>query len=121
MARILAYVVPAAGHLFPFVPGLQELQRRGHHVHVRTGEKLLATAREAGLDVSPADPGIAAIEVNDYAEGKDTDKFGKGLHDMLRRGPLARPRRRAVQARGAPVRALDAPAPERPARRGRAA
>ena len=46
--RILAYVVPAAGHLFPFVPGLQELQRRGHHVHVRTGEKLLATARAAG-------------------------------------------------------------------------
>jgi phytoene/squalene synthetase len=42
--------VPAAGHLFPFVPGLQELQRRGHHVHVRTGEKLLGTAREAGLD-----------------------------------------------------------------------
>ena len=90
MARILAYVVPAAGHLFPFVPGLQELQRRGHHVHVRTGEKLLATARAAGLDVSPADPGIAAIEVNDYAEGKDTDKLRKGLHDMLRRGPLER-------------------------------
>ena len=90
MARILAYVVPAAGHLFPFVPGLQELQRRGHHVHVRTGEKLLATAREAGLDVSPADPGIAAIEVTDYAEGKDTDKLRKGLHDMLRRGPLER-------------------------------
>ena len=90
MARILAYVVPAAGHLFPFVPGLQELQRRGHHVHVRTGEKLLATAREAGFDVSPADPGIAAIEVNDYAEGKDTDKLRKGLHDMLRRGPLER-------------------------------
>jgi MGT family glycosyltransferase len=90
MARILAYVVPAAGHLFPFVPGLQELQRRGHHVHVRTGEKLLATARAAGLDASPADPGIAAIEVNDYAEGKDTDKLRKGLHDMLRRGPLER-------------------------------
>jgi UDP:flavonoid glycosyltransferase YjiC (YdhE family) len=90
MARILAYVVPAAGHLFPFVPGLQELQRRGHHVHVRTGEKLLATAREAGLDVSPADPGIAAIEVNDYVEGKETDKLRKGLHDMLRRGPLER-------------------------------
>ena len=90
MARILAYVVPAAGHLFPFVPGLQELQRRGHHVHVRIGERLLATARDAGFDASPADPAIAAIEVNDYAEGKDTDKLRKGLHDMLRRGPLER-------------------------------
>ena len=90
MARILAYVVPAAGHLFPLVPGLQELQRRGHHVHVRTGEELLATARGAGFDASPADPGIAAIEVTDYAEGKDTDKLRKGLHEMLRRGPLER-------------------------------
>lgn len=90
MARILAYVVPAAGHLFPLVPGLQELQRRGHHVHVRTGEKLLANAREAGFDVSPADPAIAAIKVDDFAEGKDTDKLRKGLHDMLRRGPLER-------------------------------
>ena len=90
MARILVYAAPAAGHLFPLVPGLQELQRRGHHVHVRIGERMLETARAAGFDASPADPAIAAIEVKDYAEGKDTDKLRKGLHDMLRRGPLER-------------------------------
>src|SRR3954454_8016015 len=90
MARILVYVTPAAGHLFPLVPGLLELKRRGHAVHVRVGDKLLATAREAGLDASPADPAIAAIEVTDYAEGKDTDKLRKGLHQILERGPLER-------------------------------
>src|SRR4029079_3708746 len=71
-------------------PGLQELQRRGHRVHVRIGERLIGVARDAGFEASPADPAIAAIEVNDYAEGKDTDKLRKGLHDMLRRGPLER-------------------------------
>ena len=30
MARILAYTPPALGHVFPLVPGLLEMQRRGH-------------------------------------------------------------------------------------------
>lgn len=30
MSTFLAYTSPAAGHLFPLVPGLLELQRRGH-------------------------------------------------------------------------------------------
>ena len=90
MARILVTTPAAAGHLFPLVPGLLELQRRGHRVHVRIGEELLATARAAGLDASPADPAIAAIEVNDYAPGKATDKLRKGIHELLSRGPLER-------------------------------
>jgi UDP:flavonoid glycosyltransferase YjiC (YdhE family) len=90
MARILVSTTPAAGHLFPLVPGLLELQRRGHEVHLRVGEKLLATARAAGLAASPADPAIAAIEVNDYAPGKATDKLRKGIHELLARGPLER-------------------------------
>ena len=90
MARILVITPAAAGHLFPLVPGLLELQRRGHEVHVRIGERLLATARAAGLDASPADPAIAAIEVNDYAPGRATDKLRKGIHELLARGPLER-------------------------------
>ena len=49
MARILAYTSPAAGHLFPLVPGLLELRARGHDVHLRTGARLLGVARAAGL------------------------------------------------------------------------
>ena len=88
MARILAYTTPAAGHLFPLVPGLLALQRRGHHVHLRVGERLLSVARDAGLDASAADPAIDADEVKDYTAAKDIDKLRKGLHDMLARGPL---------------------------------
>jgi len=90
MARILVSTPPAAGHVFPLIPGLLELQRRGHEVHVRVGEKLLAATRAAGLDASPADPRIADIEVNDFAPGKATDKLRKGIHELLARGPLER-------------------------------
>jgi hypothetical protein len=61
MACILAYTTPAAGHVFPLVPGLLELQRRGHHVHLRVGEELLGVARDAGLDASPADPAMGIV------------------------------------------------------------
>jgi MGT family glycosyltransferase len=88
MARILAFTSPAAGHLFPLVPGLLALQRRGHDVHLRVGERLLSVARDAGLDASASDPAIDAVEVKDYTAGKDVDKLRKGLHDMLARGPL---------------------------------
>ena len=36
MARVLAYTSPAAGHLFPLIPILDELSRRGHQIVVRT-------------------------------------------------------------------------------------
>lgn len=61
MTTILAYTSPAAGHLFPLVPGLLELRRRGHDVHVRTDPALVAGLRRAGLAAEPVDPRIAAI------------------------------------------------------------
>ncbi len=61
MTTYLAYTSPAAGHLFPLVPGLLELSRRGHDVHVRTDPGLVAGLRRAGLGAGPVDPRIAAI------------------------------------------------------------
>src|SRR5215210_4956316 len=90
MARILVYTSPAAGHLFPLVPGLLALQERGHDVHLRTGERGLRVARDAGLNAQPTDPAIDAIEVDDYSTGKDVDKLRRGLGSMLVRGPLER-------------------------------
>src|SRR5215218_70276 len=90
MARILVYTSPAAGHLFPLVPGLLALKERGHDVHLRIGEPLLAVARDAGINAQPTDPAIDAIEVDDYSTGKDVDKLRRGLGNMLVRGPLER-------------------------------
>jgi MGT family glycosyltransferase len=91
MARILAYTSPAAGHLFPLIPGLLALQERGHDVHLRIGERLLGVARDAGLQAQPCDPAIAAIEIDDHTAGlKDTEKLRRGLGSLLVRGPLER-------------------------------
>jgi MGT family glycosyltransferase len=88
MARILVFTSPAAGHVFPLMPGLLALRRRGHDVHVRTGERMLGLVRDAGLAASASDPAIDAVEVADYTEKKDVDKLRKGVHDLLARGPL---------------------------------
>ena len=47
MTRCLAYTPMAAGHVFPLVPGLTELRRRGHHVVVVTHPDLVDTLRAA--------------------------------------------------------------------------
>ena len=64
--KILAYTSPARGHLFPLVPILDELARRGHAIAVRTlaTEVRLLTAR--GFDAAPIAPAIEAIEHDDY-------------------------------------------------------
>jgi MGT family glycosyltransferase len=49
MATILAYTSPAAGHLFPLMPGLLALQERGHDVHLLAPEPHLDQVRAAGL------------------------------------------------------------------------
>jgi len=34
--KILAYTSPSKGHLYPLLPTLLELRRRGHQIAVRT-------------------------------------------------------------------------------------
>src|SRR5256885_1695183 len=47
MARYLVYTSPARGHVYPLVPTLEELRRRGHEVAVRTLESEGALMRQA--------------------------------------------------------------------------
>ena len=48
--RILAYTSPARGHLFPVTPILDELQRRGHDVALRTLASQVESQRARGFD-----------------------------------------------------------------------
>jgi MGT family glycosyltransferase len=66
MARILAYTSPARGHLFPLTAILDELRRRGHEISLRTLDAEVAASRERGFDAAPIDPGIEAIEHDDW-------------------------------------------------------
>jgi MGT family glycosyltransferase len=66
MARILAYTSPARGHLFPLVPILDELRRRGHHIALRTLASQTPLMRARGFDAAPIDGQIEALEVEDW-------------------------------------------------------
>jgi MGT family glycosyltransferase len=86
MSRYLAYVSPAVGHVLPLVPGLLELQARGHQVHVRTLPSLVDPLREAGLDASPVAPDVLDVPVTDYRATTDTDRLAAGQVDLMERG-----------------------------------
>ncbi|HEY8584754.1 MAG TPA: nucleotide disphospho-sugar-binding domain-containing protein [Capillimicrobium sp.] len=90
MSTVLAYTSPAAGHAFPLVPGLLELQRRGHTVHLRTDPDLVRTIRAAGLHVQSVDPRIPAMKVADHASRSARERLQRGLNDLLARGDLER-------------------------------
>jgi MGT family glycosyltransferase len=106
MTTFLAYTSPAAGHVFPLVPGLLELRRRGHDVHVRTDPALVAGLRRAGLAAEPVDPRIAAIR-----PGGDDGRNGlrAGYQALLGRAALDGPDfERALAETGADVALVDA-------------
>jgi UDP:flavonoid glycosyltransferase YjiC (YdhE family) len=66
MSKILVYTSPARGHLFPLVPTLEELRRRGHTVAVRTLASEVDRMRARGLAARAIDPSIEAREIDDW-------------------------------------------------------
>jgi MGT family glycosyltransferase len=66
MARILVYTSPARGHLYPIVPTLQELLRRGHEVVVRTLASEVELMRGMGFEAAAMDPAIERREIDDW-------------------------------------------------------
>src|SRR5215218_4563289 len=98
MSTFLVYTSPAAGHLFPLVPGLLALQDHGHEVHVRTAPSLVDVARAAGLrNVGALDPRVVAIDVRDYEARSGKERLVVGFENLLGRAPAeAEELRRAV-------------------------
>jgi MGT family glycosyltransferase len=64
--KVLAYTSPARGHLYPLIPILDELGRRGHSIALRTLASQVPLARARGFDASAIAPSIEAIEHDDY-------------------------------------------------------
>jgi MGT family glycosyltransferase len=88
MSTFYAFTSPAAGHLFPIIPGLLELQGRGHAVHLRTDPGLVDTARAAGLrNVEGVDERILAFAAKDYEAKSPKERLTRGLENLMLRGP----------------------------------
>ncbi len=87
MTRFLVYVDAVPGRLYPLVPTLLELARRGHHVTVKAGIDDVDRLRAAGLDARPLAPPIARFEPDDW---KARTRFGALLSGLRQFGERAR-------------------------------
>lgn len=87
MSRFLAYVDAVPGRLYPLVPTLLELQRRGHDVTVKAGVDDVARLRAAGLAAEPLARPIERFEPDDW---KARTRFGALLSGLRQFGERAR-------------------------------
>ena len=86
MSRFLVYVSPAVGHTLPLVPGLLELQRRGHTVRTVVLDTLVDPLADAGLDVVAVSPTVTEVEITDYRADSDSERLHSGQVDLIARG-----------------------------------
>lgn len=85
MSRFLVYTSPAVGHTVPLVPGLLELQRRGHGVHVRALPDLVPVLESVGLEASAIAPDVLDIPITDFRAGSNGERLRTGQADLLAR------------------------------------
>lgn len=77
--KILAYTTPARGHLYPLVPILDELARRGHRIAIRTLASEVALMNDRGFEAAPIDSGIESLEHEDYLARTPPAKLKRGM------------------------------------------
>lgn len=88
MAAFLAYVDAVPGRLYPLVPTLLELRRRGHTVVVRCGAGEVALLRAAGLDAEPLRLEIERFAPDDWRARTRFGALASGLRQFAERAPF---------------------------------
>ena len=98
MARYLVYTSPARGHLYPIVPTLEELRRRGHEVVLRTLASEVELLRDLGFAAAAIDPAIERKEHADWRARTPTGALQANLHTFFERARYDGPDlRRAIE------------------------
>jgi UDP:flavonoid glycosyltransferase YjiC (YdhE family) len=103
--RLLAYTSPAHGHLYPAVPILCELRRRGHEVAARTLAPELDAVAALGIAADSVSPDVEAIELDDYRARSQAARSRRALATFAAR---AEPEAPDMQAAGGASAAADA-------------
>lgn len=88
MAVVLAYVDAVPGRLYPLVPTLQELARRGHRVAVRCGIGDVERLRSLGLEAQPLRPEIERFAPDDWRARTRFGALSRGLGQFGERAPF---------------------------------
>lgn len=94
--KVLCYTSPARGELFPTVPILLELQRRGHDVVVRTLGAEVQRLRALGLKADRVSREIEAIEMDDYRARSAQAGLKRAVTVLTERARLEVPEVRAL-------------------------
>src|SRR5437764_9209955 len=79
MARFLVYTGPGSGHLYPLVPTMTELRRRGHRVAVRAEPAGLRHCTALGIAAKPFDPRIAECADDAWQAGDPLDALRRTI------------------------------------------
>jgi len=85
MSRVLLYTSPARGHLYPMVPIVKELERRGHEVSIRTLSSQVSLMRDLGFDASPVCERIERVQLEDYRARSLVGKGRRAIETFLAR------------------------------------
>jgi UDP:flavonoid glycosyltransferase YjiC (YdhE family) len=108
MATVLAYVDAVPGRLYPLVPTLQELVRRGHRVALRCGVDELDRMRAAGLAPDSLTPEIERFEPQDWRARTRFGALRSGLGQFGERARFQVPDlQAAIEARRPDVLLID--------------
>lgn len=83
--RYLVYTSPARGHLYPIVPTLEELRRRGHEVVVRTLASEVDTMRDLSFEAAAIDPAVERREIGDWRARTPIGALREGLRGFFDR------------------------------------
>jgi UDP:flavonoid glycosyltransferase YjiC (YdhE family) len=76
------------GHLFPLMPILEELDRRGHAVSLRTLSSQVEAVRGRGIEAAAIDPRIEAVEMDDWPSRFRLRRQERAVRAFLRRAKL---------------------------------
>lgn len=87
MAGVLVYTSPARGHLFPLVPTLQEVQRRGHRVALRTLSSEVQRMRNLGFRTEAVLSAVETRELDDWKALSALTALRRALRTFADRAP----------------------------------
>jgi MGT family glycosyltransferase len=87
MADYLVYVDAVPGRLYPLVPTMLELIRRGHRVALRCGVDDVERLRALGLDARPLAPEIERFTPDDWRARTPITALVRGLGRFGERAP----------------------------------
>lgn len=87
LLRVLAYTSPSRGDLFPIVPVLEEMGRRGHDVFVRTFKGAVPLLQDLGFEVKAVAPQIESVVQDDYRAGNARAAIKRSLRTFAERAP----------------------------------